>query len=154
MNTKHNKPLNMVLICNEHTSKGRILYVSMFTPDELRGFAEQGKSWRDVATTQILPKEPVIGFEKALLARCMGIAYKHNALMYFVPTPRENESEKDQIATLCQLHDVIVSQQMGALSLKQWRKIIERTQIMPVGQMWQPQSPYHRMAKKLNPMLP
>lgn len=153
MNTKHNKPLNMVLICNEHTSKGRIHAVIMTSPYELRGFVEQGNSWRDFAIAETLPHEHT-EHEKHLMACCMALAHEYNTLMYFVPTPRENESEKDQIATLCQLHDVIVSQQMGALSLKQWRKIIERTQIMPVGQMWQPQSPYHRMAKKLNPMLP
>ncbi|QMT31463.1 hypothetical protein [Alysiella filiformis] len=146
--------MNMLLISNhKHTSDGRIQYMSMFTPDELRGFAKQGKSWRDVAVAQTLPEKTVVGYEKALFMRCVALAHKYNALMFFMPLPRENECEQDQIATLCQLHDVIVSQQTGELSLKQWRKIIERTQIMPVGQPYQPQSPYHRMAKKLNPML-
>lgn len=150
MNTSNPKSLNMVLIGNEYTSNGRIFYTSMFTPDDLRGFAEQGKSWCDFAKTETLPYEHTEQ-EQIFFERCMNIAYQYNALMYFVPIPRK--SEKDQIATLCQLHDVIVSQQMGALSLKQWRKRLDRTQIMPAGQPYQPQSPYHRMAKKLNPML-
>lgn len=152
MNTSNPKPLNMVLIGNEYTSNGRIFYASMFTPDDLRGFAEQGKSWRDFAKAETLPNDHT-DYEKTLFARCLGIAHKHNALVFFVCVSRENEREKDQIATLCQLHDVIVSQQMGALSLKQWRKRIDRSQIMPAGQPYNPQSPYHHMAKKLNPML-
>lgn len=152
MNTSNPKPLNMVLIGNEYTSNERIFYASMFTPDDLRGFAEQGKSWRDFAKAETLSNEHT-DYEKTLFTRCMGIAHKHNALVFLVSVPRENEREKDQIATLCQLHDVIVSQQMGALSLKQWRKRLDRSQIMPVGQPYNPQSPYHHMAKKLNPML-